>query len=217
MNGAIAWSGSYTAFGRTNVEIETITNNLRFSGQYYDAETGLHYNWHRYYAPGIGRYLRTDPIGLIGGMHVFTYADDNPLNVIDSQGLFAISGSIALGFVAKCLLNPVCATALFITIKLTVDYIIGPCLQELYWTIRKEHRGPPGGQKTPSPRDLADPPLTRPAPPPPPIIEDTGDTTNPPKNFMEKCVEKCTGDWAGNPVAIQTCIVFTCFLSQWPS
>ncbi len=70
MNGAIAWSGSYTAFGRTNVEIETITNNLRFPGQYYDAETGLHYNWHRYYAPGIGRYLRTDPIGLIGGLHL---------------------------------------------------------------------------------------------------------------------------------------------------
>ncbi|MEW6079692.1 MAG: RHS repeat-associated core domain-containing protein, partial [Thermodesulfobacteriota bacterium] len=41
--------------------------NFRFPGQYYDAETGLHYNGFRYYEPEIGRYLRKDPIGFFSG------------------------------------------------------------------------------------------------------------------------------------------------------
>nr|WP_314541338.1 RHS repeat-associated core domain-containing protein [uncultured Ottowia sp.] len=40
--------------------------NLRLPGQYFDAETGLHQNWNQDYAPGIGRYIQADPIGLIG-------------------------------------------------------------------------------------------------------------------------------------------------------
>ncbi|PXF56473.1 MAG: hypothetical protein C4B58_13400 [Deltaproteobacteria bacterium] len=49
------------------------SNNFRFPGQYEDQETGLHYNWHKYYEPGIGRYLRADPIGLIAGVNLFRY------------------------------------------------------------------------------------------------------------------------------------------------
>ena len=52
-NGAVVWSASYEVFGKAHVEIETVTNNLRFPGQYYDAETGLHYHWFRYYEPTI--------------------------------------------------------------------------------------------------------------------------------------------------------------------
>jgi len=53
--GGVVWVADYLPFGRANVNLGTIENNLRFPGQYYDQETGLHYNYHRYYDPGIGR------------------------------------------------------------------------------------------------------------------------------------------------------------------
>ena len=59
------------------------------AGQYFDAETGLHYNYHRYYDPKIGRYLTPDPIGLAGGINPFVYANLNPINLIDPYGLYS--------------------------------------------------------------------------------------------------------------------------------
>ena len=63
------------------------TLNLRFPGQYYDAETGLHYNYFRYYDPQMGRYITSDPIGLEGGLNTFGYVDGNPVVKSDFLGL----------------------------------------------------------------------------------------------------------------------------------
>lgn len=61
--------------------------NLRFPGQYYDNETGLHYNNFRDYNPKTGRYVQSDPVGLSGGINTYGYARLSPLNFIDVLGL----------------------------------------------------------------------------------------------------------------------------------
>ena len=59
VNGAVVWSASYNSFGNASINASsTVSNNLRFAGQYFDQDTGLHYNWHRYYDPNVGRYLQ---------------------------------------------------------------------------------------------------------------------------------------------------------------
>ncbi|MCW7755457.1 RHS domain-containing protein [Desulfobotulus sp. H1] len=87
-SGAVVWEAKYESFGRAMVAGGTrVKNPLRFPGQYEDEETGLHYNWWRYYDPEVGRYLRVDPIGLEGGdVNLYGYAFSNPLNFIDPDG-----------------------------------------------------------------------------------------------------------------------------------
>ena len=93
-SGTIIWRWEGKAFGDTapneDPDLDTIktTINLRYPGQYADAETGLFYNWNRYYDPKTGRYTTSDPIGLAGGLNTFSYVFDNPLRWIDPIGLF---------------------------------------------------------------------------------------------------------------------------------
>jgi len=87
-DGEVVWKADYRPFGEAAIDPASILiNNFRFPGQYYDEETGLHYNNHRYYDPRTGRYLRPDPIGLDAGLNLFTYVDNNPINLTDFYGL----------------------------------------------------------------------------------------------------------------------------------
>jgi len=90
IGGAVVWTALYTSFGDAIIEKQIIVNNLRFPGQYFDQETGLHYNNLRNYDPTIGRYIETDPIGLNGGINTYLYANSNPLRFVDPLGLKVI-------------------------------------------------------------------------------------------------------------------------------
>ncbi|HDR9797799.1 TPA: RHS domain-containing protein [Burkholderia cenocepacia] len=93
-DGDVVWEASYKAWGEAREVIARASkaagivakNPLRFQGQQVDAETGLHYNWHRYYDSDIGRFVSKDPIGLVGGINVYQYAS-NPVEWIDPLGL----------------------------------------------------------------------------------------------------------------------------------
>ncbi|MBT2333027.1 RHS repeat protein [Variovorax paradoxus] len=90
--GRIAWSASYKAWGEAKQAISEagrkagFRNPIRFQGQYFDDETGLHYNRYRYYDPVAGRFVSKDPIGFFGGNNFHAYAE-NPVEWIDPLGL----------------------------------------------------------------------------------------------------------------------------------
>ncbi|WP_295549574.1 RHS repeat-associated core domain-containing protein [uncultured Pseudacidovorax sp.] len=90
--GEIAWEANYRAWGQARITIQEaarkagLHNPIRFQGQYFDEESGLHYNRHRYYDPHSGRFVSKDPIGLLGGLNLHQYAP-NTLEWIDPLGL----------------------------------------------------------------------------------------------------------------------------------
>ncbi|WP_448110484.1 RHS repeat-associated core domain-containing protein [Pseudomonas lini] len=88
--GEIVWSAKYNAYGKvTHLAFgggEQLDQPLRFQGQYFDVESGLHYNRHRYYDPEVGRYLTPDPIKLAGGLNQYQYTP-NPTGWVDPLGL----------------------------------------------------------------------------------------------------------------------------------
>jgi RHS repeat-associated protein len=83
----VVWSASFKTYGALALaHVNEVDNPLRFQGQYFDSETGLHYNRHRYYDPNCGQFTTQDPIGLLGGMNAYQYAP-NPMTWVDPWGL----------------------------------------------------------------------------------------------------------------------------------
>ena len=100
--GQLAWSAQYKAWGEVKeqrsewAQQQGVKNPIRFQGQYHDHETGLHYNRHRYYDPGVGRFVSKDPISYAGGLNLYVYAP-NPVGWVDPLGLagYEISANTA--------------------------------------------------------------------------------------------------------------------------
>ncbi|ECJ2728970.1 RHS repeat protein, partial [Salmonella enterica subsp. salamae] len=88
----VAWRAEYDEWGNLLGEEnpEHLEQLIRLPGQQYDEESGLHYNRHRYYSPGLGRYITQDPVGLAGGWNLYQYPLD-PLSGIDPLGLVDIN------------------------------------------------------------------------------------------------------------------------------
>lgn len=89
----VVWRATHDPFGAATVQDDVdgdgnhLTLNLRFPGQYADAESGLHYNYFRTYDPSLGRFLESDPLGLAAGTNTYAYVGGNPLSAIDPLGL----------------------------------------------------------------------------------------------------------------------------------
>jgi RHS repeat-associated protein len=83
----VVWNTRYQPFGQTGIPIGSITQNLRFPGQYADGETGFSYNGFRDYMPALGRYSESDVIGLRGDINTYRYAGGDPQRNVDRFGL----------------------------------------------------------------------------------------------------------------------------------
>jgi RHS repeat-associated protein len=122
----VSWKALYTPFGEAEITIGTVENPFRFPGQYYDQETGLHYNWNRYYDPRTGRYLTPDPIGLEADIGLYVYSQNNALVFHDSTGLVCTSDDDCL----KCMV--------YAEARGQNDI----CLKAIAWTIKNRVKGP---------------------------------------------------------------------------
>ena len=104
-DGNLIWFGDYYSWGKlkskTNIS-RTAYQPFRLQNQYADRETGLHYNFFRYYEPNLGRFINQDPIGLEGGFNVYQFAPNvqdwvDPLGLITYKLNFSRMGNFRIG------------------------------------------------------------------------------------------------------------------------
>src|SRR5690606_12716176 len=86
----VVWRAKIDPLGRIRSQRGSIRLDLRGSNHYFDGETGLHYNIHRYFDPATSRYLTPDPIGQLGGLNLYAFANGDPINFVDPLGLQAL-------------------------------------------------------------------------------------------------------------------------------
>jgi RHS repeat-associated protein len=110
---AIVWRWDHDPYGNgapnedPDGNGQSLQFNLRFPGQYFDAETGLHYNYMRDYDPRVGRYVESDPIGLGGGANPYAYANASPSMNVDPHGLLVWSNLESVRPVAPGSYSPI--------------------------------------------------------------------------------------------------------------
>lgn len=95
------WEWDSDPFGDGQPSVQSVAGqpfvyNYRFPGQYFDAETGLHYNYYRDYDPQVGRYVQSDPMGLMAGMNTYSYVQANPITLADPSGLLSYPAHIGI-------------------------------------------------------------------------------------------------------------------------
>ena len=83
---ASVWDVIYTPWGAFHSATGAQTPNARFPGQWFQLESGLHYNWHPHYDPSLGRYTQPDPLGFVDGPSVYAYAGSSPGGYVDPDG-----------------------------------------------------------------------------------------------------------------------------------
>ena len=109
IHGNLLWYGEYTAWGRLKKDERVYKNAhqpFRLQNQYFDEETGLHYNLKRYYEPEAGRFVNQDPIGLLGGDNLYWFAPNTskwlyrvlkPIDNVAASKIMPWFGEIGLG------------------------------------------------------------------------------------------------------------------------
>ena len=85
-SGAIVSEATYDPYGVATVS-GSVTPTFQYAGYYTHQGTGLNLTWYRAYDPVIGRWLNRDPIGYEGGINLYGYSEDNPVNNVDQLGL----------------------------------------------------------------------------------------------------------------------------------
>ena len=92
----IVWAARLDPWGNVQEEFNPsgMDQDIRLPGQHHDRETGLYYNRHRYYDPGIGSYVNQDPIGLAGGVNLYGYVEGKPTTAVDTLGLSSFAASL---------------------------------------------------------------------------------------------------------------------------
>lgn len=154
---AVVWRWEGLAFGESTPTGTSLVD-LRYPGQYADAESGLYQNWYRNYDPSLGRYLESDSVGLRGGTNTFAYVYSNPLRLVDPTGQFALVDDALVGggiIVLGCAATPACreavsnaATSLF-NLVFAKPFVSDPQAQAEHDAYKQQYRTPPPPFKDP--------------------------------------------------------------------
>jgi RHS repeat-associated protein len=138
--------------------------NQRCPGQVFDAETGLFHNGYRDYDPSVGRYLEPDPLGLAGGLHLYTYAANDPLSHADPTGLFVDEGGAYLAPLVVVAGVAAAATAPAWAVPVAIGTAIVAVGSAIYLTMASDSEA-----------------AAVPSPSPPPAPRQSDDTLRPPE------------------------------------